>query len=70
MPHCALPSKIHVFVDAGFSIAAACGRCWAVVPAFVSTRRLMKLFASDLWFLGVCSTIGILLSWDTCVVKF
>ena len=59
------PSKINVFVHTGLSIVAACGRCSIVIPA--STRRLMELFASEVWFLGVCSTIGKLLSCDTCV---
>ena len=30
----------------------------------------MELFASEFWFLGVCSTIGKLLSCDTCVDRF
>ena len=64
------PSKINVSVDTRLSIVAACGRCWVAILAFASTRRLMEFFASELWFLGVCSTIGKLLSGDTCVDRF
>ena len=63
-------NKQNVFVDTGFSIVAACGRCWVASCAIASTRRLMELFSSKFLSLGVCSTIGILLSCDTCVDKF
>ena len=64
------PSKITVFVDTGFSIVAAFGRCWHAIPAFASARRLWEIFASEFRFLGVCSTIGNLLSFDTCGDRF
>ena len=59
-----------MFVDTGFSIVAACGRCWVAIPAIASIRRLKELFASKFLFLGDCSTIGKLLSCDTCVDSF
>ena len=30
-----LPLKINVFVETGFSIVVACGRCWVTIPAIV-----------------------------------
>ena len=36
-----------MFVDIGFNIVAACGRCRIVIPAIASTRRLMQLFESE-----------------------
>ena len=63
-------SQNDVFVDTGLSIVAACGRCWVAIPEIASTRQLMELFASEFWFLGVCSTIGEMWSCDTCVERF
>ena len=50
-----LPSEINVFVDTGFSIVAACARCWIAIPTIASSRRLMELFESESWIFGVCS---------------
>ena len=64
------PPKINVFVDIGFSILGAYGRCWAAMPPIGSDRRLMELFESEFWSLAVCWGIDKILSCDTCNDSF
>ena len=59
-----------MFVDTGLSIVADCDRCWVAIPATESTGRLREMFAFEFSFLGVFSTIGKLLSCDTCADRF
>ena len=39
-------------------------------PHCIPTRRVIELFVSEIWCFGVCSTIGNLLSCDSCVGNF
>ena len=57
-------------MDTSFRIVVACGRCWVAIPAIASARRIVEKFASEICFLGVCTTTGKLLSCDTCVNRF
>ena len=51
-------------------VAAACGRSLVRSPAIASATRLMEFYEIELWFFAVCSTIGKLMSFDTCVDRF
>ena len=57
-----------MFVGPGFSIVAACGRFRVAIPAIAPATRLIELFESIFDFLF--STIGKLMSFETCVDRF
>ena len=65
-----LPSRTNVVVDTGFSIVAAYGGAESQFQQWPQLDVWWILFENDFWFLGVCSTIGGMLSCDFCIDRF